>query len=421
MPRTYEQTLATLYALEAKKGMDFRLSRLDPVLDRLGHPEKSFACVHVAGTNGKGSTSAMIDAALRAGGHRTGLYTSPHLVSFRERIRTNGEPISREAVVRHAATVLDADDDRGAGLTFFEIVTLAAFLELREREVEIAVIEVGLGGRLDVTNVVHGDVAVITSIAIDHAAFLGDTLAEIAFEKVGILEPGAVLVTGALPDEAMEVVESRAADLGARHLAFGRDFGEMSQMRSAQRGGEAMAGLHQARNAAVAAAAVRALGPRFGVDPRVRDRAIVSARWPGRLELTRRRRGDGPLVLDAAHNPEAARALAASLDEVAPSRPRVLVFAAMADKDWPAMLAALAPAFDSVVFAPLPMSRAEDPHRFLEAVPGGVVAQDAEAALELAEALASAHGSIVVSGSIFLLGHLYRIAGGTLLEDDLVD
>lgn len=419
MPRTYEQTLAALYALEAKKGMDFRLSRLDPVLDRLGHPQKSFACVHVAGTNGKGSTSKMIDAALRAGGHRTGLYTSPHLVSFRERIRTDGEPVSREAVVRHVDTVLDAGD--GAGLTFFEITTLAAFLEFREREVEVAVVEVGLGGRLDVTNVVDGDVAVITSIGIDHAAFLGDTLAEIAFEKAGIVKPGSVLVTGVLPDEALEVVAARAEEVGARHLAFGRDFGEMPQWRSARRGGEGMAGLHQARNAAVAAAAVEALGPRFGVDPGVRDRALLSARWPGRLECLRRRRGDGPLVLDAAHNPEAARALLASLDEVAPSRPRVLVFAAMSDKDWPAMLAALAPAFDSVIFAPLPMSRAEDPRRFLEAVPGAVVAPDAEAALELAESLASAHGSIVVSGSIFLLGHLYRVAGGTLLEDDLLD
>ena len=187
MPGTYEQTLADLYALEAKKGMDFRLSRLDPVLEALGHPERAFACVHLAGTNGKGSTAAMIEAALRAGGHRTGLYTSPHLVSFRERIRIGGVPITREAVVRQVEAVRAASARTGADLTYFEIATLAAFLELREREVEVAVLEAGLGGRLDVTNVAHGDVAVVTSVGIDHAEFLGHTIAEVAREKAAII------------------------------------------------------------------------------------------------------------------------------------------------------------------------------------------------------------------------------------------
>jgi dihydrofolate synthase/folylpolyglutamate synthase len=171
----------------------------------------------------------------------------------------------------------------------------------------------------------------------------------------------------------------------------------------------------------VAAAAVAALSPRFPVATAELERGILTARWPGRLEVLRRRRGDGPLVLDAAHNPEGAAALAGALDEVAPARPRVLVFAAMADKDWHAMLAVLAPRFDRVVFAPLPMARAEAPGRFLEAVPSGIVAASGAEALELAEASASAHGSIVVAGSIFLLGNLYRSAGGTLLETDLTD
>jgi dihydrofolate synthase/folylpolyglutamate synthase len=423
VPRTYEQTLAGLYALEANKGMDFRLSRLDPVLEALGHPERAFPCVHLAGTNGKGSTAAMIDSSLRAGGHRTGLYTSPHLVSFRERIRVDGVPISRDAVVRHVGEVHDATERTGSSLTFFEIATIAAFLEMRERSVGVAVIEAGLGGRLDVTNVVHGDVAVLTSVGIDHAEYLGNTVVEVAREKAAIIKEGATAVSGALPPEARDVVAARVNEVGATWLAYGRDFGDFAPLARAQsrKGSEVLAGAHQARNAGVAAASVGALASRFPVPPDALERGILSARWPGRLEVLRRRGGDGPLVLDAAHNPEGAAALAASLDDVAPVRPRVLVFSAMADKDWRSMLETLAPRFDHVVFAPLPLARAESAARFLEAVPSAAVAASGAEALDLAEQAAAAHGSIVVAGSIFLLGNLYRSAGGTLLESDLAD
>jgi dihydrofolate synthase/folylpolyglutamate synthase len=424
VPDSYAQTLAALYALEAKKGMDFRLSRLDPVLEALGRPERGFpACVHVAGTNGKGSTAAMIDGALRAGGYRTGLYTSPHLVSFRERIRIGGEPISREAVVERVATVRAAMASTDADLTFFEIVTLAALVEMRERRVDVAVLECGLGGRLDVTNVVRGDVAVLTSVGIDHAEFLGDTLTAIAGEKAAIVKERAIAVTGDLGPEALAVVAARVAAVGADWKAWGRDFGPFEPLAALQREGKrrGLAGRHQIGNAAVAAAAVDALADRFPVREGDRDRGILDARWPGRLEILARRRGDGPLVLDAAHNLEACLALAASLDEVAPQRPRVLVFAAMRDKDWRSMLSVLAPRFDRVIGAPLPMPRAEDPVSFLEAAPDATVAASAEEALALAEEAASVHGSVVAAGSIFLLGNLYRAAGGTLLEEDLVD
>lgn len=420
-PDRYEETLARLYSLEAKKGMDFRLERLDPVLEALDHPERAFAVVHVAGTNGKGSTAAMIESALRAGGHRTGLYTSPHLVSFRERIRSGGKPISRANVVRQVETVERAMQSSGTWLTFFEIVTLAGFVEMREQGVEVAVVEAGLGGRLDVTNVARGDVAVITSIAIDHAEYLGNSIAAIAAEKAAIIKPGATAVTGALPDEAFAIVEKRVADVGARHLAWKRDFGDYAPLLEAQRAGEGLAGEHQLRNAAVAAAAIDAFGERFPVPAADRDRGILSARWPGRLESVARRRGEGRIVLDAAHNPEAAEALAASLDLVAAGRPRVLVFAAMGDKDWRAMLATLAPRFDRVIVTAPQMARAESPERFLEVVPEALVESSPDKALELAESEASVHGSIVVAGSIFLLGNLYRAAGGTLLEPDLAD
>lgn len=424
MSQTYEQLLTSLYALEAKKGMDFRLSRLDPVLQALGHPELSLpACVHVAGTNGKGSTSAMIDAALRAGGWRTGLYTSPHLVSFRERIRISGVPISRASVVRHVQTVRVAMSGSGAELTFFEIATLAGLLEMREREVDVAVLECGLGGRLDVTNVVRGDVAVLTSVGIEHAEFLGDTIGAIAREKAAIVKDGAVAVTGSLAQDATTAVEARVREVGASWQAYGRDFGPFRPLAQAKERGKGggLAGEHQLVNAAVAAAAVDALAARFPVVTEARDRGILGVRWPGRLEVLRRRAGQGQLVLDAAHNTEAARVLAAALDGVATGRPRVLVFAAMRDKDWPAMLAVLAPCFDRVIFAPMPMPRAEDPRTFLEAIPSAMVAGSPAEALALAEELASVHGSVVLAGSIFLLGNLYRFAGGTLLEEDLAD
>ena len=419
----YRQTLAWLYTLEAKKGMDFRLSRLDPVLDALDHPERAFRTVHLAGTNGKGSTAAMIESALRAGGHRTGLYTSPHLVSFRERIRTGGVAITEDAVVRHVETVRRASDTTGADLTFFEITTLAAFLEMREQGVAVGVIEAGLGGRLDATNVVRGHVAVLTSVGIDHAEYLGGTIAEIAAEKAAIIKPGSIAVTGALDDEAEAVVAARVAATGATRIAWPRDFGPFAPLADAQRRhtGRGLAGAHQVHNAALAAAAVSALAAHFPVDDAVRDAAILDARWPGRLEVLRRRGGHGALVLDAAHNPDGARALAATLDEVAPERPRVLVFAAMADKDWREMLGILAPGFDTVIATTLPMARAAEPERFLDVVPHATIAASPVDALDRAEQAATAHGSIVVAGSIFLLGNLYRAAGGTLVETDLAD
>lgn len=428
-----------MYRLEARRGMDFRLERLTPVLSRLGDPQLALRCVHVAGTNGKGSTAAMIESALRRGGYLTGLYTSPHLLSFRERIRTGSVPIAASAVVEHVVAVRSAMEAAGQELTFFEIATLAAFLEFRARHVDVAVIETGLGGRLDATNVVGAKVAVLTSVGIDHTEFLGNTLEEIAFEKAGIIAQGATLVSGPLAVAAEAVVAERVKGQGARWLHFGRDFFDLAAVVEAQRRGCTLLGDHQLRNAAVAAAAVDALADELPVAREARDLAIVEARWPGRFEVIE---GTPPVILDAAHNPHAAEALAATLDALRESRPalrghpRVLVFGAMADKDWPAILRLLLPRFDAVVFARLPMARAESPERFvadLESgggcdsrasgrVPASVsVADSPQSALDMARRLAANGGSVVVAGSIFLLGHLYRTAGGTILEQDLSD
>lgn len=418
--------------------MDFRLERLAPVLASLGEPQRELRCVHVAGTNGKGSTAAMIESAMRRGGYLTGLYTSPHLLSFRERIRVGGAAISASAVVERVGAVRTAMEAAGADLTFFEITTLAALLEFRAHHVDVAIVETGLGGRLDATNIVDAKVAVLTSVGIDHREFLGDTIEQIAFEKAGIVARDATLVSGPLPEAAQAVVAERVRDRRAQWRCFGRDFFDLPAAVEAQHSGRGLLGAHQLRNAAVAAAAVDALADEMPVAPDVRDRAIVEARWPGRLEIIE---GQPPVILDAAHNPQAAEVLAATLDEFDVSRPalragpRVLVFAAMADKDWPAMLRLLLPRFDAVVFSRLPMARAEQPECFAAQLASDtartpasglvrdpvLIADSPEAALAAARRLAASGGSVVVAGSIFLLGHLYRAAGGNLLEQDLSD
>jgi len=429
---TYESTLAWLYQLEAKRGMDFRLERLVPVLAHLGDPQRGRRCVHVAGTNGKGSTAAMIESAMRRGGHRTGLYTSPHLLSFRERIRIKGRAIPAAAVIEQVGAVRDAMQATGQHLTFFEIATIAALLEFRACSVAVAIIETGLGGRLDATNVVDAGVAVLTSIGIDHAEFLGDTIEQIAYEKAGIIARGATLISGPLPAAAEAVVAERVRQQGARWLRYGRDFIEPAAVVDAQQRGSGLLGAHQLQNAAVAAAAVDALGQELAVPAGIRDRGIVETQWPGRAEVIE---GSPPILLDAAHNPHAAHSLGVMLDALSLSHPalravpRVLVFGAMADKDWPSMLRLLLPRFDAVVFSRVPMARAEQPGRFIETIEqwpepfaGGVsVADSPEEALAEARRLSTNGGSVVVAGSIFLLGRLYRAAGGQLLEQDLSD
>lgn len=413
---SYEDTIAWLYGLEARRGMDFRLERLAPVLSWLGHPELAFPSIHVAGTNGKGSTAAMLHSIYTAAGYNVGLYTSPHLLSFRERIRV-AQPIVEADVVRWVDGVRDAMDAADADLTFFEITTIAAFLEFRARQVDLAVVETGLGGRLDATNVVRTAAAVITSIGIDHERFLGSTVAEITAEKAGILRGNAPLVTGDLPDDALAVVARRVAETGSRWLCYGKDFGPVDSLASL--GGGGLSGPHQRHNAGVATAVVAALSETFPVAAADVRRGIVTTRWPGRLEVFSR----APrVVMDAAHNPEAVACLLAALATLDLHAPRILVFGVMADKDWREMLCRLVPAFQHVVLVPVRNRRSLDPHEARALVEGlrpCKVAASAAEGLRLARLLAGARGSVVVTGSIFLVAELYRLCGGA--EDPFVD
>lgn len=412
----YAAALRWLYAL-SPRGIRLELDRMRAALALAGDPQERLRVVHVAGTNGKGSVSAMLERALRAAGHRTGLYTSPHLHTFTERIRVDGRPIPKGEAARRITRVRALLETPGAPvLTFFEVATLVALEAFAEAGCDVVVLEVGLGGRFDATNVVEAPLATaITTIAMDHEAYLGTTIEAVAFEKAGIAKAGVPLVVGARDAAARAVIEARAMEIGAPLVRLGAELrvdplaaglrvrtphGSIDRLRPG------LAGAHQQDNAAVATAVLLAL--RAG-DLEVPDRAIRSGirsvRWPGRLERVTRGGGAPDVLLDAAHNPEGATALAAHLATLPRTGPRVLVFGAMRDKAWPAMLAALGAAVDRAVFCAPALGRAEDPARLLAASPvPGEVGGDPVAALGRADALAGEGGLVVACGSIFVLG-----------------
>ncbi len=397
-------------------GIKFGLDNISTLVARLGHPERAFRSVHIAGTNGKGSVTAMVDAALRAAGHRSARYTSPHLVSLAERFVIDGHPVTEDALVAVVADVRDAVDGLRAdgGLaaqpTFFEVTTAVAFELFRRAGVEVAVLEVGLGGRLDATNVVSPDDVVataITSIALDHQVYLGSTLREIAFEKAGIIKPGVPVVVGPLDSEAEDVIEQVARDRGAQVIhASAQDCNGIAI---------GLAGAHQRANAAVAVGLLRILDARgIRVPPQAVSTGLAHPEWPGRLEV--RRLADGrELLLDAAHNPAGAAALASYLlTDGGPARP--LVFAAMRDKDVAGMFAALLPAASHLVVTRASNARSADP--VVLAAKARAVAPELAISIEpaIADALAAAWRDsprIVVAGSIFLLGDVMKLIGGS--------
>lgn len=406
----YRQTIDWLYRRQAELGMDFRLRRLEAVLGVLQHPEKAFRAIHVGGTNGKGSTCAFLHEIFTRAGYRVGLYTSPHLASFRERIRVGRARIAEQQVVAHNDSVRRAMDDVGVSLTFFEIATVMAFLEFRRVGVDLAVVEVGLGGRLDATNVVSPVVSAVTSIAHDHATYLGDTLTEIAGEKVGIARPGVPLITGPLPEEAEDAVAAAARKLDVPRLRYGVDFGPLDRERADDCVG--LVGAHQQQNAAVAVATVKAVAGIFPVTEDALRIGLRRARWPARFEIVAR---DPTTIVDSAHNPHAIAALLTAVDAFAPERPLVSVFGVMADKNWREMLARTLPAVDHAVFVPVAQKRSLSPDRLLELAAGIKPARTAPGAMEglaIARAIAGRGGTVLVAGSIFLAAEIYKEASG---------
>lgn len=389
----YRELLAQLAATRAL-GVDLGLPRMRDALARLGDPQRRFAAVQIAGTNGKGSTAAMAEAVLREHGWRTGLYTSPHLSRFTERIRIDG----READGDRLAEVGQRVAATGVPLTYFELATAIAFVAMAEAEVEVAVLETGLGGRLDAVTAAEPLATAITSIGMDHIAYLGDSLRAIAYEKAGILKPGVPGFLGRLPAEAEAEIARVAAEVGAPLLRIGKDFRATSLALG-------VPGVHQRDNAALALELARSVARARGaaLDDNSVARALAGVRWPGRLE-----RIADDVLLDCAHNPDGARVLAAALADLADGRRVVILISVLNDKDPVGILAALAPIAAAVV-----VTRSSNPRAVAVAGLSAVARrsfsdvtldEDPIAALAEARHRAGPGGLVVVCGSTFLVG-----------------
>ncbi len=378
--------LASLYA-RVPLGMRLGLEPMRAACEAFGHPERAFPAVHVAGTNGKGSVCAMVESIARAAGMRTGLYTSPHLCRFAERIRIDGRPLADDEL----APLLESTLARAPDLSFFETATLAAFVAFRAAKVDVAVLEVGLGGRLDATNVIPPPrAAAITRIALDHEDRLGPTLAHIAREKAGIAKAGLEIVLGPMQPDVRAVLEAEARARGAAVVDADRH---------AAAAPAKLPGIHQQDNAAVAFA----LGRRIGASEEACARGIRDAEWPGRLE--RIDAPDGPFLLDAAHNPDGVEALVRYLEG---RKVGALLFGTLIDKAWPEMLDRLAPvAARRVYLEPRGGRPGADP-RELAARHAGHVAASVPEGLALARRLREESGDgralVVIAGSLLLVG-----------------
>jgi len=425
-----DEALDWLYGLQ-QFGIKLGLDSIHALLERSGHPEGTIPSILVAGTNGKGSVAAMLDSMLTASGYRTGLYTSPHLVHPRERIRIAGEEISaallsRELLeVRDICELLISEGMLPAHPSFFEVMTTTAWTVFRERKVDVAVLEVGLGGRLDATNVSPASLSVIVTIDLDHTDRLGTTLPEIAAEKAGIVKHGHPLVSGVVQPEAVAVIRAACARaeaplLEAREIAqLGDELGPMFSIRTASNLYDyldlALPGNHQRDNARVAVVALEAFlqgRGRTATRQAVRE-GLARTRWPGRLQTID---GRPSILLDGAHNPAGAEALARYLEDRDGPRP-VLVFGVMKNKDARGILAPLAPHVASVVLTKPGVDRAEAPEMLAEIASSlGLrheVVPDAGGAVDRAKAVAGEEGCVLVAGSLYLIGDvLARLQGG---------
>lgn len=406
-------------------GIRWGLERTERMLAAVENPHRSFRVVHVGGTNGKGSVAAHIEAVLRHAGHRTGLYTSPHLCTFRERVRIDGTAISEAGLLAAAAPlwpVIQREEP-----SFFEATTAIAFRALADAGVDVAVVEVGLGGRLDSTNVVAPDVVVLTNVSLDHVQLLGPTVADVAREKAGIIKRGVPVVTaesegpaaGILADAAERVQAPLRAVLPADldHVATGLD--GTSLVVNGTRWGPLdvhtpLPGRHQAINAALAVHALDAM-PQLALKGAAVCEGIARVRWPGRLQVARA--GAVTWVLDVAHNVAGVDALAAALRELPLPRPLIAVVGVLGDKDWANMLRPIQDVVDHVILTEpptAPTDRRWNPHAALTAAPSpeSRVITDFTAALDAAhDAAGAAGGTVVVTGSFHTVGDALAALG----------
>jgi len=407
---SYKEALAWLYSLQ-RFGIKLGLENIR----RLLHERCSGVCVkrpglaaasdstpkviHVAGTNGKGSVCAMIDSICRAQGYRTGLFTSPHLVTFRERIRVNGEMISEDAVADGLTTIRNLITDWDPHPTFFEVTTALALKHFSEANIDVVILETGIGGRLDATNAVQSDVSVITQIDFDHEEWLGNTLAEIASEKAGIIKPGTPVVAASQLPEAEQVIRARAIECEAP-LQFVTESYNASPI--------ALRSQHQKQNAAVAIAAIHAA--QIDINDKAIARGLVSIQWAARFQ-----KWDDRTIIDGAHNPAAARALAETWREIFGDQKATLILAVLSDKDLRGICEALAPIADSVFLPRIHSQRTALPEELAKVLSSVTPPLPYSITASVGEALDRARAKpnpILITGSLHFAGEVLAYLRG---------
>jgi dihydrofolate synthase/folylpolyglutamate synthase len=433
---TFDEAVKYLLALGHETlAIKLGLDNVRRLLGALAHPERSFPSVQIAGTNGKGSTAAMLDAACRAASIKTGLYTSPHLVSITERIKIGGREISRDDFARHASDVRDVSltlrDEAGALSSFFEQLTALALCAFRDARVELAILETGLGGRLDATTAALAHLVAVTPVALDHQEYLGETLREIAAEKAAIIRAGVdAVISVAQPADALAVILARCREMSVAPRFATEDIRfegatEDGRLRATFRTDDdtydnvtlALRGRHQLANAATAIAIAELLRAR-GFKQITRESIIEglsAAEHPGRLELINT---DPPLLLDGAHNPAGAHSLRDYLDEFVP-QPVTMIFGAMRDKDLTGIATALFPIAENLILTPIDNPRAAAPDALRAFVPASFdpakifLARSASDALRLAREITPRGGLACVTGSLYLVGEVRSLLAGS--------
>jgi dihydrofolate synthase/folylpolyglutamate synthase len=449
---SYSETINYIYNLQ-KHGIKFGLSNITRLVSILGNPHKSFPSVHVAGTNGKGSTSAFIASILKISGLKVGLFTSPHLVSFTERIRVNSEEITEYEVMSLTEEIRSKVVDFSP--TFFEVVTALAFLYFQRKRIDIAVIEVGMGGRLDATNILMPEVSVITRIDYDHREYLGDTISEIAYEKAGIIKDSIPVVISSQAPDVLEVIEAKAKEKNSEVYLYGRDFSAVLKREDPSGicfdyfGGDSfdihdlylpLIGEHQMQNATVAIKAVELINERMLIPPNppllkggmgglktchlslvthhsIR-KGLASTRWPGRLEIIQ----DNPSILiDGAHNPAAAVVLSRALKKnfLGIYKRIILILGIMGDKDIEGIMKPLLPIASEIILTSPGYERAAPPAKLAGIAaslgfPEVRVAPCVKDAIEMAKnsSLVTRHSSlIVITGSFYTIGEAEEVLG----------
>jgi dihydrofolate synthase/folylpolyglutamate synthase len=386
---TYEEALAWLYSTQ-QFGIKLGLENIRSLLGALGNPQQRLCFLHVAGTNGKGSVCAMLDSILRASGRKVGLYTSPHLVDFRERIRIDGEKSAPHAIANGLTIIREISAGWSHSPTFFEIATALALHHFAQERCDLVVLETGMGGALDATNAVRPLVSVITPIALDHTQWLGNALAEIAGEKAGIIKPGVPVISARQAPAAAAVLTQRAASAGSS-LEFIQVPLEQADI--------GLRGIHQKENAAVAVAALRAA--RIEISDEFVRRGLRDIRWPGRFQVV-----DERIVLDGCHNPHAAEQLLTTWRDAYGTERATMIFGALRDKDYTAMLKILEPICREVLLVPVQSERSGDPRVLAAAcmVPHRIFRS-------VKEALDASRGKILITGSLFLVGEALQALG----------